>query len=103
MSKAGIITATNYLKILSYYPKENDASVCSDIASNIEYFSNLLENSSLYPKFKTFINNIVSPSATLIGWDPKPDETHLDSLLRSILLNLLGKFADPSTLKESQR
>ena len=103
LSKAGIINATNYLKILSYYPKENDASVWSDIASNIEYFSNLLENSSLYPKFKTFINNIVSPSATLIGWDPKPDETHLDSLLRSILLNLLGKFADPSTLKESQR
>jgi len=103
LSKAGIIDATNYLEILSYYSKENDASVWSDIASNIEYFSNVLENSSLYPKFKTFINNIVTPSANRIGWDPKPDETHLDSLLRSTLLNLLGKFGDPSTLEESQK
>lgn len=102
LAKAGVIDAKDYLNLLNCYSNENDASVWGDIASNIEYFSNLLENTGLYPKFKNFVTNIIKPSTKFSGWDPKPEESHLESLLRSTLLNLLGKFGDTLTIEESK-
>lgn len=38
-----------------------------------------------------------------LGWDPKPGESHLDSMLRGELLTALASFGHESTLDEANK
>jgi puromycin-sensitive aminopeptidase len=103
LTKAGHIPVTDFLTIAEAYQNETDASVCGDLAFNLNSLDNLLSDEDFYPRFQAFARGIFAPIGQKIGWDPKPSEGHRDALLRSTVLSELGHFEDEDTLAEAQR
>ena len=101
LSRAGYVPATEFLRIADAYTGENDASVCADLADNLAGIDSLLWDQPYYSKFSVFARRIFQPTGSEIGWDAKPDEGHLDTLLRSIMLAQLGRYGDDDTLNEA--
>ena len=101
LSRAGYVPATEFLRIADAYTGENDASVCADLADNLAGIDSLLWDEPYYSKFSVFARRIFQPTGNKIGWDAKPDEGHLDTLLRSIVLAQLGRYGDDDTLNEA--
>ncbi len=103
LTKAGHIPVTDFLTVAEAYQNETDASVCGDLAFNLNALDNLLSDEDFYPRFQVFARGIFAPIGSKIGWDARPNEGHRDALLRSTALSQLGHFEDEDTLAEAQR
>lgn len=51
----------------------------------------------------TFARNLFAPLARKIGWNAKPKDSHLDILLRSLVLSNLGHYGDEETIDEARK
>ena len=103
LAKAGHLPATDFLTIAEAYAAENDASVCGDLAANLNGLDGLVATEEFYPRFQAFARGIFKPIGDQIGWDAAPNEGHRDALLRSTALSELGHFEDEDTLAEASR
>ena len=101
LSRAGIIPATDFLTIAEAYRSEDNAPVCADLSSNLGGLDNLLSDEAYYCNFQAFSRSIFQQVAARIGWDAKPDETHMDALLRSTVLSHVGSNDDENALREA--
>ena len=101
LSRAGIIPATDFLTIAEAYQNEDNAPVCADLSSNLGGLDNLLSDESFYGNFQAFSRSIFQQVAEKVGWDAKPDETNMDALLRSTVLNHVGGNDDENALREA--
>ena len=101
LSRAGIIPATDFLTIAEAYQSEDNAPVCADLASNLGGLDNLLSDEGFYGNFQAFSRSIFQQTAAQIGWDAKPDESHMDALLRSTVLSHMGSNDDEDALREA--
>lgn len=102
LARAGHISATQFLEIAEAYANETDASVASDLASNIASLDNLIGDEAFYSSFQAYARGIFKPIGDRIGWDKKDGEGHLDALLRSTVLMQLGSYDDEDTLREAK-
>lgn len=101
LCRAGMIPATDFLAIAEAYKNEDNAPVCADLSSNMGGMETLVWEESFYNGFQAFSRSIMQETGRKIGWDPKPGEGHLDTLLRSTVLNHLGGSDDEDTLREA--
>ena len=98
---AGHIPATQFLAVAKAFIRETDASVCADLAANLDGVDTILRDEPYYSLFQTFARGIFQPIAKRIGWDARPGEGHLDALLRSTVLEQLGTYEDQEALEEA--
>ena len=84
------------------YQNEDDASVWSDLASNLRDVENLIANEPYYQPYRSFARDLFRPAALRIGWDARPGEGHLDALLRSTVLSQAGGYGDTEVLEEAR-
>ncbi len=103
LSRAGLLPVTQFLSLAQAYRNETDASVWSDLASNLREIEILVANESYYPAFRQFARDLFGPAAARIGWDPRTGEGHLDSLLRSTVLSQAGNYQDADVLAEASQ
>ncbi len=103
LARAGHVPATDFLRIAEAYRHETDASVCSDLASNLGGIDRLLWDAPYYARFQEFARAIFQPIGARVGWDVQPDEGPLDALLRGTALAQLGGYDDDATLREASR
>ena len=101
LARAGHIPATQFLSLAEVYDQETDASVCADLAGNLDAFDTLVWDESFYPAFQAFARRIFQPIGERIGWDARPHDGHLDALLRSTILSKLGAYEEEDTLGEA--
>ena len=101
LSRAGIIPATDFLTIAEAYRSEDNAPVCADLSSNLGGMDNLLADEPFYGNFQAFSRSVFQQVAARLGWDEKADESHMDALLRSTVLNHIGGNDDEDTLREA--
>ena len=102
LSRAGLLPITQFLSLAQAYGNERDASVWSDLASNLRDIDQLLRDESCISAFRDFARDLFQPVAREIGWDARPGEGHLDSLLRSTVLSQAGSYNDPAVLAEAK-
>ena len=102
LSRAGIVSVTQFLTLAQAYKNETDASVWQDLVSNLGSLDSLLADESCRQKFQELARVIIKPSGRRSGWDANQGDGHIDSLLRSTLLGALGHYGDKETLKESE-
>ena len=102
LSRAGLLPITQFLSLAQAYGNERDASVWSDLASNLRDIDQLLRDEPYHPAFRGFARELFQPVARDIGWDPRTGEGHLDSLLRSTVLSQAGSYDDPDVLGEAK-
>jgi puromycin-sensitive aminopeptidase len=92
LSRAGILPVTQFISMANAYKNENDASVWSDLASNLRDIEQLISDEPIHGAYQKFALELFAPAAEKIGWEPKVDEGHLDALLRSTVLSQAGSY-----------
>jgi puromycin-sensitive aminopeptidase len=72
------------------------------LAGNLGDLDTLLSDEACYPKLKALCQGLFTPLAQRMGWEPKPGEGHLDTILRGVALGQAGYYDDPAVLGEAQ-
>ena len=101
LSKAGLLPITQFLDIAAAYVNETDASVWSDLASNLRDIELLVADEPCHENFRSFARDLFGPAARRIGWDAREGEGHLDALLRSTVLSQAGGYGDEEMLNQA--
>ena len=101
LSRAGLLPITQFLELAGSYSGETDASVWSDLASNLRDIEQLIYGEPVHPAYQRFARELFSPAARRAGWTPRPEDGHLDSLLRSTVLGQSGSYNDSETLSQA--
>lgn len=102
LAKAGLLPVTRFLTLAEAYQNENDASVWSDLATNLREIEGLIAEQPYLGAYRNFGRQLFAPAAQRSGWDPRPGEGHLDSLLRSTVLSQAGGYGDPAVIGQAQ-
>ena len=102
LMRAGSLSPATFLALAENYRGETHVSVWSDLASNLGSFDNLIGSQPYYNRFLPFAQGIFRKAAQRIGWEPQPDEGHLDTLLRTTILGQLGAYGDEATIQEAR-
>ena len=98
LSRSGLLPITRFLDLAGSYVGETDASVWSDLASNLRDIEQLIAGEPVHPSYQRFGRELFGPAARRAGWTPRPTDGHLDSLLRSTVLGQAGSYNDEETL-----
>ncbi len=101
LSRAGLLPITQFLELAGSYSGETDASVWSDLASNLRDIEQLIAGQPVHPAYQQFGRDLFGPAARRAGWTPRPTDGHLDSLLRSTVLGQSGSYNDAETLSQA--
>ena len=101
LSRAGILGVTQFLSLSRAYENEVDASVWSDLASNLKEIDFMLAAEPYHGDFRAASRDLFAPVARRSGWDVRPGDGHLDSLLRSTVLSQAGSYEDPETIDQA--
>ena len=102
LAKAGLLPVTRFLTLAQAYQNENDASVWSDLATNLREIESLIAEEPCLEEFRAFGRRLFAPAAQRSGWEPQAGEGHLDSLLRSTVLSQAGVYGDPAVTAQAQ-
>ena len=101
LSRAGLLPVTQFLSLARAYANEDDASVWSDLASNLREIETLIAQEPYHGAFQSFARNLFRPAARRIGWEARTGEGHLDALLRSTVLSQAGNYQDSEVLQQA--
>ena len=101
LSRAGLLPVTQFLSLARAYQNEVDASVWSDLASNLKEMETLISGEPCYQAYRDFARSLFQGAVQRIGWDPRTGEGHLDALLRSTVLSQAGNYQDAVVLQEA--
>jgi puromycin-sensitive aminopeptidase len=102
LSRAGLLPVTQFLSLASAYENEDDASVWSDLASNLRDIEIIIGNERYHEAFRAFGRELFRPAAERMGWEARPGEGHLDALLRSTVLSQAGGYGDAQFLEQAK-
>jgi puromycin-sensitive aminopeptidase len=102
LMKAGYTNATQFLSIAESYVNENNATVWGDLSMNLRGFDLLLSDELFLDKYHSFVEKLYRDIVENVGWDAKPSEGHLDSLLRSIVLSQAGTFGNQNVISQAK-
>jgi puromycin-sensitive aminopeptidase len=102
LSRAGLLPVTQFLSLAQAYGNEADASVWGDLSSNLRDIDVLLADEPNHDAFVAFARSIFRQAVTRVGWDARPGEGHLDSLLRSTVLSQAGSYDDTEVLRQAR-
>ena len=103
LARAGLLPATQFLRLARAYKNEQEYGVWADLAGNLRQLDFLLSQERYTLQYQAFGRELLQPIAQKVGWDPKPGEGHLQTLLRSTVLGALGAFDDAETVQEAER
>ena len=102
LSRAGLLPVTRFLALAEAYGSETDASVWSDLATNLREIEGLIAEEPCLESYRAFGRRLFGPAAQRSGWAAQPGEGHLDSLLRSTVLSQAGGYGDEAVLTQAQ-
>jgi aminopeptidase N len=94
------------MKLLASYNDEDNCVVWQGIADALGGLHSVLsEDDGIHANFTQFAQKLILPLVDKIGWDSKPDDAHLTSILRGIMVGLLSTFCsdNPSVKEEATK
>lgn len=102
--QAGQCSSDQVLLLLDAMKNETNYIVWSEIAIVLCKFQKLLQYADeVLPLFMTFGRHLLGHLRQSISWDPVPNESHKDKLLRNVILDLLNTFEDEAVREESKK
>ncbi|XP_059053898.1 puromycin-sensitive aminopeptidase [Achroia grisella] len=100
--QAGHTHTDESLKLMEAFNNETNFTVWSSISNCLSKLSALFSNTALDKPLKNYGRKLFSNVTKRLGWDAEEKESHLDTLLRSLVLNKMISFEDPETIKEAK-
>lgn len=101
--QAGHTSTVEVLELMRAFQRENNYTVWSTISNILTKISTLISHLDFEDSFKVFGRDLFRDVNNRLGWDPKPDESHLDTLLRSLILNRLAILEDKKMIEEAKK
>ena len=102
LAQSGNSPTSLALELAKSYKDEEDYTVWASISGHISQIDSLLALEPFYEEFKIYGRELYGSIEKKMGWDKKVNEKHTDSLLRGIVLSMLGSFGDDETIKKAQ-
>lgn len=101
--QAGRAPTREVLKLIDAYRNETNYTVWSSITNSLIKLQTLLSHTDVDKQFNEYSIRLYAPIADRLGWDFKSGESHLDTLLRSLVLNRLISCGSTATIEEAKR
>ncbi|XP_045101162.1 puromycin-sensitive aminopeptidase-like isoform X2 [Portunus trituberculatus] len=103
MVQAGHTSTVEVLKVLRAFEDETDYTVWSALHNCVARLNQLLSHTDFHHNFAAFVRNLFRKISQRLGWEAKPGEKHLDTLLRSLVLGQLGLYGEESVVTEAKK
>ncbi|XP_014604170.1 PREDICTED: puromycin-sensitive aminopeptidase isoform X1 [Polistes canadensis] len=103
MVQAGHASTVELLRFMQAFQHEDNYTVWSSIVNCIGKISVLLSPLDIADTFKAFVRNLMRDISKRLGWYPKPNEIHLNTLLRSLILDRMAAANDEETIREAKK
>mmetsp|Transcript_22391 Transcript_22391/g.48727 ORF Transcript_22391/g.48727 Transcript_22391/m.48727 type:complete len:894 (-) Transcript_22391:273-2954(-) len=100
-----ILSPESLMKLLAAYQDENEYVVWKGISSALGGLDSVLSgDDKIHLNYSKFAKKLVLPLVEKVGWEAKPDDGHLSSLLRGLMTSLLCQFCsdDVDVAKEAK-
>ncbi|XP_050301023.1 puromycin-sensitive aminopeptidase [Anthonomus grandis grandis] len=103
MVKAGHTNTVEVLKFLRAFEDETDYNVWSSISNILSKLSQLLGClGPIKEGYDKYQKQLLSKVNKRLGWNSNKGETHLDTLLRSLVLGRMALLNDDKTIEEAR-
>lgn len=102
MVKAGHTSTVEVLKLLKAFENETDYNVWSSISNICSKLSQLLSNTECEESFKVYQKELFKKIYERLGWNGSENESHLDKLLRGLVLGRMAWLDDENVNKEAR-
>jgi puromycin-sensitive aminopeptidase len=102
LMRAGYLPATQFLALATAYAAEREYPVWSDLAGSLGWLSNLLAGEPFESQLNAFARDLLRPIVAHLGWEPRSHESHLDALLRGIVLHEIGHYDEATIIAEAR-
>jgi puromycin-sensitive aminopeptidase len=102
LMRAGYLPATQFLSLVPAYAQEREYPVWSDLVGSMGWVANVLAGEAFEAQFNAFARSLLKPIVAHLGWEPRPDESHLDALLRGMVLNEIGHYDEAPVIAEAR-
>ncbi|GLH04429.1 Aminopeptidase [Gryllus bimaculatus] len=101
--QAGQAPTVEVLKLMEAYQDEDNFTVWSSINSCLVRLSLLLSYTDYEDSFKAYGRKLMSKICCRLGWDRRENESHLDTLLRSLVIGRLAWFEDENVINQAKQ
>jgi len=102
LAQSGHRSTVDALKLTLAYKNEEEYIVWAEIASDLRTIDNLIAYETFYDSYKRFSRRVFGPIAAKVGWNKKQDESHTQTLLRSVAIYGLGTNGDEKTIQKAK-
>ncbi|ESW08851.1 hypothetical protein PHAVU_009G079500 [Phaseolus vulgaris] len=102
---AGQESLTSLINLMGSYKDEVDYTVLSNLITISLKVERIAADSvpHLLDYFRQFFIALLQHCAERLGWEPKPEESHVDAMLRGEILTALAVFGHDLTLDEASK
>lgn len=102
LAEAGKLSGEQILNVASSLRHESDYAVWNGILGGIGRLMAMADD-SLHDKLELFVRWLVHPRLEKLDWEPKPGESHFDTLLRPMLIGVAGRNGNEQVMAESRK
>eukprot|EP01080_Neovahlkampfia_damariscottae_P011786 gene11786-5123_t len=102
LAASGNLKTSQVLKILRNYSNEDNYIVWSGVSANLSAIWKLIKYEDFSGSFSKLAQELYKPLGNKLGWEAKKDESHLNALLRSLIISNLGEFDDKETIETAK-
>lgn len=103
LASSGRVSTVQALKVIDSFKDEDEYIVWSTLSSCLGTLSSLIAYTDAEEAFCEWGLKFLSSIKSKCGWERKANESHKDTLLRSLVLSLRSHFKDASVIEESRR
>ncbi|XP_034944824.1 puromycin-sensitive aminopeptidase [Chelonus insularis] len=101
--QTGHASTIQVLKFMKAFQYEDNYTVWSSIVSILGKISLLIGHLDIHQNFEAFGRTLLKDITRKLGWDSHPGESHLNNLLRSLVLNRMAIFKDTDIIEEAKK
>jgi len=100
---AGLKKLQNYLDFITSYHDEDNYITLLNLTHNLYHIFKLTHKEKFSNEIRSYVIDFLGAIFDQLGWDAKKNEPHTHAMLRSVIINALGKLGDQDILLESNR
>ena len=103
LAYVGLEPMASLLDVIQNFPPGADPLVAAALVGRLRDLDRLYDGLPAQAAFRDYAGGVLNRLFARIGWDQKPSEPDNSALLRSGLIEALGRFGDASVLTEARR
>eukprot|EP01133_Synstelium_polycarpum_P017368 gene17368-20721_t len=100
LSKSGALPISVFMDLVAAFSNEKEATIWSFIVEALNSLLMLVEDQAYHAKMEQFVIKLLCPISKKLGFDPIPNESTSDVLLREKINTRLGLLGHPETVQE---